>query len=90
LHLRELTSGSYGYVLALWLMPHAVGMQPRPSILGSLITGEEQKMRLGDMQDTLEKHISALLCPLTNHEGEHEPPHRPKAPQTHVSPEGSA
>jgi hypothetical protein len=33
-------------------------------------------MRIGDVKDALEKHISALLCPFTNYEGKPEPPHR--------------
>ena len=53
-------------------------MQQRLSILGSLIAGEEWNMRIGDVQDTIEQQISALLCPFTNHEGKHEPSHRGK------------
>jgi len=35
-------------------------------------------MRISDVQDTIEKHISALWRPFTNHAGHHEPPHRGK------------
>ena len=61
--------------VALWLMPHAVCMQQRLPILGSLIAGKERNMRIGDVKDTLEKQIGALLRPFTEHEGHHEPPH---------------
>jgi hypothetical protein len=64
--------------LAWRLMPHAVGMQQRPPILGSLIAGEVWEMRVGDMKDALKKQISPLLRPFTNPEGAHEPPHRCK------------
>ena len=32
-------------------------------------------MRIGDVKDTLEKQIGALLRPFTDHEGHYEPPH---------------
>lgn len=35
-------------------------------------------MHIGDVEDMLEQHISALLSPFTNHEGYHEPPHQGK------------
>ena len=64
--------------LAGRLVPQAVGMEQSPSILGSLITGEERHVRIGDVQDPIEQQVSALLRPFTNHEGHHQPPHRGK------------
>ena len=50
-------------------------MQQRLPILGSLIAGKERNRRIGDVKDTLEKQIGALLRPFTDHEGHHESPH---------------
>src|SRR6476660_6352655 len=61
--------------LAWRLVPHAVCMEQRPSVLGSLIAREERNVRIGDVKDPIEKHISALVRAFTNHEGHHEPPH---------------
>src|SRR5262249_34537248 len=61
--------------LALRLIPQAVCMPQSLPILGSWIAGEAWHMRIGDVKDTIEKHIGALLRPFTNHEGHHEPPH---------------
>lgn len=49
-------------------------MQQSLPILRELIAGEARNMRIGDVQDTLEKQIGAPWCPFTDHEGHHEPP----------------
>jgi hypothetical protein len=60
--------------LAWRLVPHAIGLEQRPSILGSLIAREERHVCISDMQNSVEQHISALLRPFTNREGHHKPP----------------
>ena len=49
--------------LALRLVPQAVCMEQSPLILGSLIAREERHVRIGDVQNPIEQHISALLRP---------------------------
>jgi hypothetical protein len=64
--------------LALWLVPHAGGMEHSPSRLGEVIARAERHGRIGDVEDPIEPQMSALLRPCTDHEGHHAPPPRGK------------